>query len=438
MARLSRLASLGRLTSSLAASAVKEQVRGALRISGHEERVSARVEQAREFADNLSKLKGVALKVGQQAAVFAAQLDLPEDVQQALRKVHSEAEPVPFEVISGIVTRELEDDLSALFATFEREPLGTASLAQAHAATLHDGTHVVVKVQHDGVRESVASDLLAVRALLYGGLAMGRQRQEIDGIYAELKARVEEELDYLNEAVNLQDFHQAFGDDPAFRTPRHHPALCTEQVLVMDRIHGAPVHVFAQEADPEVQRVAAVRLGDLFMRMAFRERLLHADPHPGNYLFGDDGSIGIIDFGCVKRFSPFWIGSYARLALAALDREPDTILQAARDLDVWTGNDPRAGEAIVHFCDVIMEPFRDGNIHEVGGPHDTMIERARPAGEEIWKYPEIRGPRDIIFLHRALGGMYALARPLRAAHPWGELMRPHFEYAVAVAEGRAP
>lgn len=437
MAGISRWAKVGRLASRMAGSEVRERVRGALRGRGDHARAraAARVAQARQLAEGLSKLKGAAMKVGQQAAMLAAKLDLPEDVQEALSTLHSEAEPVPFPVIQATLRAELDQPLDSLFAFIDPSPLGTASLAQAHAARLRDGQDVVVKVQHEGIADAVASDLLALRALLAGGRALGRDKAELDDLYAEMKARLSEELDYLNEAVNLQQFHEVYGRDPRFHFPRHHPALCTERVLTMDRIHGRPLQAFAADASPEALQHAAFNLADLFLEMAFRHRLLHADPHPGNYLFHDDGTIGVIDFGCVKRFSPFWMGTYARLVLAALDRDDDGVLQAARDLDAWTGNDPGAGEVILAFCDAVLEPLRDGKSHRIGADEEIMT-RVRPIVERMWRYPEIRGPRDIVFLHRALGGMYTLAQPTGVSAPWGERMRPHLEYAIRVAEGR--
>ena len=139
--RLKRLARLGGLTGRLTGHGIRERLFGD----------GDRTEAARDLAESLSQLKGAAMKVGQQIAVAASALDLPKDVQHALKKLERDAEPVPWWTIQKILERELEDHPDDLFASFDREPLGTASLAQAHAATLHDGRRVVVKVLHRGV-----------------------------------------------------------------------------------------------------------------------------------------------------------------------------------------------------------------------------------------------------------------------------------------------
>ncbi len=434
MSRVGRWAELGGITTRAAGRFVVERVRDRLR--DPKERLRARrdeqIRQAKELAERLSRLKGAAMKVGQQAALLAAQLDLPEEVQGALGRLHADAEPVPFATIKATVEAELEAPLESLFARVESEPLGTASLAQAHAATLHDGTEVVLKVLHEGVREAVQADLIAVKAMLAGGRALGRSGDELNDLFEEAKVHLIAELDYLQEAVHLQLFADAFGDDPRFRTPRHHPSLCTEQVLVMDRLRGQTVTDFAASASPEARQRAALNVAELFLEMTFVKRLLHADPHPGNYLVEADGRVGLIDFGCVKRFDPFWIGRYALLVRGALDADRDTVLRAARDMGAWRGDDPGAAQVIVEFCEAVLSPLR-GREHTIGGDEDAIVERVQPIVQRMWRYPEIRGPRDLLFLHRTLGGLYTMIRPLRATHRWDEILRPYLDHAVAEA-----
>jgi predicted unusual protein kinase regulating ubiquinone biosynthesis (AarF/ABC1/UbiB family) len=423
------------MTSRAAGRYVAERVRDRLR--GPEERLKARrdaqIAQARDLAEKLSRLKGAAMKVGQQAAMLAAQLDMPEEVQAALGKLHSQAEPVPFPLIRAALEAELEGPLTDHFATVDEQPLGTASLAQAHAATLPDGAQVVVKVLHEGVRESVKADLMAVRAMLLGGRALGRNAEEMNDMFEEAQVHLLAELDYYQEAVHLQLFADAFGSDPRFRIPRHHPRLCTDRVLVMDRLYGQTVAEFAKTAGPEERHRAGMNIAEAFLEMTFTHRVLHADPHPGNYLIEPDGRLGLIDFGCVKRFDPFWIGRYARLVRSALDEDEDGILQAARDLDAWRGEDPGAARVILAFCEEVLAPLR-GQEHIIGGPGDQIVERVNPIIQEMWKYPEIRGPRNLLFLHRTLGGLYMLVRPLQVKARWDEVLRPYLDAAIAAAD----
>ena len=424
--RLRRLARLGGLTSKMTGFGVRDRLFG-----GQDPAVAAR-----ELADVLSNMKGAAMKVGQQVSLMASALDLPDDVQTALRRMEKSAEPVPWSVIQEILDKELDDRPEDVFAWIDREPLGTASLAQAHAARLLDGTEVVVKVMHPGVLEGLETDLLALRAVLAGGRLVGRQDRELKGVMREVEARLREEVDYLTEAAHLEMFHGLFDGDPRVAVPAPYVDLCTKRVLVMDRIHGVPLHRFVETASREAQQEAGVRLAHLFFEMAFVHRMLHADPHPGNYLFGDDGRIGLLDFGCVKRFDEFFLGSYARTALYALRGDKVATLAAARELGVWTGDTPEAGEAIWMFCESALEPWRHGPC--VLGGEENLIQRSREASNEIWKYPEVMGVPDMLYLHRTLAGLYTMAKSLQVEHDWGAMLAEYLQYAVDVAEGRNP
>lgn len=435
--KLSRLARLGSLTGRMTGSYLSDKVKGLF--ADEDERKELRERTHRDNAvrmvETLGRLKGAAMKIGQQVAIAAQHLDLPDDVRATLSKLHAEAEPVPAARIREVVQAELEAPISELFADFEDAPLGTASLAQAHAATLPTGEAVVVKVLHDGVAESVETDLLALRALLASGRAMGRDKSEVDGVLREVKDRLREELDYLQEAANIHAFATAFAGDERVRVPSLHPSLCTERVLVMDRLMGVPLEDFASSASDETRQRAGLNLAELFFEMAFVKRLLHADPHPGNYLFEPDGRVGLLDFGCVKRFDPYWIGHYARTVLAALDGDREACLQAVRDLGAWVGDSPEAADAIWDFCQAVVAPWREGS-YTIGGTNDSLLDRARPVAEALWRHREIHGPPDIIFLHRTLGGLYTLARRLKVTAEWGPMLRRYLGHAVGVMEGR--
>ncbi len=429
---VSRWAKLGELTSRLAGDAVAESMANALRSPVERLRAAKQAQQRRaeKLVAGLSRLKGAAMKMGQQAALLASNLDLPPEVQEQLSKLHDKAEPVSWETIRSALEAELGDALEA-FATIDESPLGTASLAQAHAATLHDGSQVVVKVLHHGIDESVEADLLAMKALMSAGRLVGRGRAETSGLFEELAEKLHEELDYTLEAANLTEFHERFGNDERFRIPKVHPDLSTNRVLTMDRIVGKPIGEFLEDASPEARARAGRNLADLFFESAFRHRVLHADPHPGNFLFEPDGRVGVLDFGCVKRFEASWIGRYAKLVMAAVDDDREAILAETRALGAWEGEDPRAAEVIVDFCEAVMGPLRNGPY--TIGSEDHLLERVKPVVERMWGFTEIKGPRHLLFLHRTLGGLYSMMRQLEVTEDWPPRMRPHLEAAAEAA-----
>lgn len=437
--RLRRLARLTGLTSRVTGSFVGERVRSAFRGESDlskEDRDKLFVENTGRIVDTMSNLKGAAMKLGQGMALAARSLDLPPEVAQQLSKLNKDAEPVPFRVIREDVERELGRPLSKAFQSFDEDPLGTASLAQAHRAVLPDGSDVVVKVLHRGIDDSVATDLLALKAVLLGSRVLRRDKSEVDAAFAEIQARLEEELDYLQEAANIHQFHELWGSDPDVRVPKVYGSHSTERVLTLDRLEGVHVDEFAQTASPQAKQRAGETLARLYYTMAFRHRVLHADPHPGNYLFTEDGTVGLLDFGCVKRFDEFWIGRYCRIARYAIDGERARALFEAREMGALVGNDKRASEALWVFFDALAHHLRKGPF-TLGSDNDNIVEEMRPVGRALGNHPSVRVPPDVIFLHRSLGGIYSIAKRLQPTLDPGALFMEVCDEAIARAEGRA-
>ncbi|MCB9779044.1 MAG: AarF/ABC1/UbiB kinase family protein [Alphaproteobacteria bacterium] len=435
--RVARLARLGGLSGKLSGQWLGHRVADTFR--GAQERATARArlqkESAAQMAETLGTLKGAAMKVGQQVALAARNLDLPEDVQAALDRVHDQAEPVPFDEIVADIESELGRPLAQSFSHVEPTPLGTASLGQAHAALLPDGRPVVVKVLHRGIETSVASDLAAIKAMFVGSRVLRRDRAELDAMFGEIRERLEEELDYLQEAANIEAFRAVYGADPRVALPVVHPSHSTERLLTMDRVPGVPLAAFVETASPAARQRAGRTLGQLVHEQVFLHRMLHADPHPGNFLFSPDGTVGLLDFGCVKHLDEYWIATYAHAGLALLDDDRAAYLQACRDMGSWVGDDPDAGELLWALGREIGVPFRTPG-YTAGGPDDRLWERMQPIGRRMLLFPEIRGVPAQVMLHRTIGGVYAMLRDLKASTDWGAMLRPTALAAIARAEGR--
>ncbi len=436
--RLGRLARLGGLTSRVSGSYLGQQVKGLLQ--SEEDRESSmralHIDNARKIAETMGQLKGAAMKVGQSVALALEGTDLPPEVAGAMRRLNDKAQPIDFEIIKEDVEAHLEQPLTEAFAWFDPAPIGTASLGQAHAARLHDGQEVVVKVLHRGIEGSVASDLGALKAMFVSGRILRRDKREVEEIFDEIRERLEEELDYYQEAANLEYFHKVFASDKGIRVPRTVPSHCTDRVLTMERIAGASIDRFLETSTPKARQRAGLALARSFHVMTYDLNRLHADPHAGNYQFDDDGTVGILDFGCVKHFDPYAIGGYARLALACLELDRPAAIQRAKDCGFLTSDRPEAEEVIWEMCQILSTPFRAGP-YTAGSSDDAVQARLKGLGPRVLRYPEIRTVKELIYVHRALGGIYALLRRMHTRADWGAMTRPYLELAVARAEGRA-
>lgn len=434
--RLGRLARLGGLGARVTGSYIGQKVREVLgRAEGDTD--ALHVKNAKDIAEQMRQMKGAAMKLGQQLALYADSFGLPEDVTAILGTLNAKAEPVPFSIIREEVERELDGRIEDHFAWFDPAPLGTASLGQAHAARLPDGREVVVKVLHRGVEASMATDLLALKGLMLSSRAMRRSKEEMDDIFDELRDRLQEELDYVQEAANIQAFTAIYGEDPRVRIPRVDVSRSTSRVLTLDRLPGVPVETFLEIASPEARQRAGRTLGEIYFEQVYEHRLLHSDPHPGNYLFELDGRVGLLDFGCVKRLDEFWLGTYARAAKACVDARADDCVEGLIDLGFWDGKGEEARRALWNFADGLGRGFRLGAV-ELGGPDETLLRDLTPLVAEVLKHPNIRASKDVIMVHRTLGGLYTLAGRLRARADWGALAHYWSARAIARAEGRPP
>jgi predicted unusual protein kinase regulating ubiquinone biosynthesis (AarF/ABC1/UbiB family) len=435
--KFSRLARLGSLTSRVSGSYFGQQVKGVFQNPENRERALKKLhlQNAERIVDTMGTLKGAAMKVGQSLAVAIDGVDLPPDVARILGKLHDSAEPIPFEDIRDTIEGELEAPLSELFADFDEVPLGAASLAQAHAARLKDGTQVVVKALYTGIEDSVDADLGALKTLLVTSKVLRRDPAEVAAIFDEIRARLHEELDYYQEAANLVFFHAAMADLPNLSIPNIHPELCTGRVLTMDRLVGQSADAFAESASAEARQRAGDVLVHTFYDMVYRLRTLHADPHGGNYLFESDGAVGLIDFGCVKRLDLYWVADYARMAIACVDGDQETMMAIAHKLGVLAKRDAAAEATLWEVARIVIEPLRHDH-YQCGGAADNVTAQLAVKAPGILRHRALRSPPELVFLHRALGGVYTLLRKIGHSANYGALFRLHAVHAIGVAEGR--
>ncbi len=253
----------------------------------------------------LNQLKGTALKVSQLLSAHAE--FLPLAVREELAKGNYQVTPLNRALVHKVFRAEFGQAPEHLFATFESQACAAASLGQVHYATLADGSAVAVKVQYPGIGSSINSDLRMVRSMLDTlGPSTGLMPPPavIDQMMAEVAHKLGEELDYEHEAAQLAWFRERV-TLPGVVIPRPYPEQSSRRVLTMERLTGLHLDDWLATNPGQLARDRAGQLLlDWFFHSVFELGRVHADPHPGNFLFMPDGRLGLLDFGCTKQISP--------------------------------------------------------------------------------------------------------------------------------------
>ena len=275
------------------------------------------------------------IKLGQ---ILSTRPDLlPSEYIAELARLQDAVPPEPFPLIQGQVEKELGKSMADLFAGFEEQPLGSASLGQVHAARLLTGEEVVVKVQRPGVEKTVEEDIhiLMDAARLASTQTTWGQIYDLPALVQEFANTIREELDYYREGRNAERIASNFAGDPALLVPRINWALTTRRVLTMERIHGIKINNLAALDQAGIDRQALARVGaGIIVKMVLEDGYFHADPHPGNFLVSPGPVIGLLDYGMVGELGDETRHTLLLLFLAVLDRDMERVVDRLSDLGV--------------------------------------------------------------------------------------------------------
>lgn len=296
----------------------------------------------------LEELGPIYVKFGQ---ILSTRRDLlPPDIADALALLQDHVTPFDTDKAKAIVEAELGQSIEHCFASFENEPLASASIAQVHGATLPDGQAVVVKVVRPGIEQQIKSDL----TLLYNLAKLVRRyhpegdRIRPDDVVAEFERVIINELDMQAEAANCTMIRRNFEHSQELYIPKIHWPLTANRVLVMERVSGIPVRDIDKLKESGVDLEALARLGiRLFYRQVFRDNLFHADMHPGNILVDVRNpakpSFIALDFGIVASLTQKDLYYIGENFLAIFNREYRRVAELHVEAG-WVPADTRVDE----------------------------------------------------------------------------------------------
>lgn len=412
-------------------------------LAGGARNVSFEVHQRRaaNLTDTIAHLGPTFVKLAQ---VFSARADiLPEPYLSEISRLQDQIPPDDPRAIIKVIEADLGGLIETFFEDFERTPVATASLGQVHKARVH-GQLVAVKVLRPNVEELVAVDLeISFRILhLLNVIFPNHHVRALTNVVREFSVRVQEEMDFRLEAEHIGLFHKHFGTDKRVRAPNVLSAFTRRRVLVTEWCHGDKVDRLQARFDAAELDFTTMMmtLTEIYLRMLLVEGFMHADPHPGNILVQDDGTIVFLDWGMVVQLPRSTRDTILRVALAAGRDDLDALINGMYDLGVI---DPEISRAEVRdaAADVlaVIERMRELGVRKV----QQMIKEIM---DTFYMWP-LQLPRELVYFFRAsallegIGFRYDpafmgldIARPV-IRQMKGELLKATKKDAKAIAFG---
>ncbi|MHB1160469.1 MAG: ABC1 kinase family protein [Chloroflexota bacterium] len=275
------------------------------------------------------------IKLGQ---ILSTRADLlPPEYVRELSKLQDAVPPEPLPNVEARIEGELGRPVLEVFARFDPQPLGSASIGQVHAARLTTGDEVVVKVQRPGVEELIEEDvaILMDMARLAAGRTVWGQVYDLPGMVEEFAETLRGELDYTREASNAERIGRNFAADHSLHVPAVYRPLSTRRVLTMERLQGIKIGDLRALDEAGIDRGDLARTGArIVLKMVLEDGFFHADPHPGNFLVEPGPVIGLVDYGIVGRLDEANRYGLIFLFVAILDQDMDRVVDRLVDLGV--------------------------------------------------------------------------------------------------------
>ncbi len=376
---------------------------------------------AADLAKALGNLKGPLVKAAQLLAVVPDLL--PEEVAAELRQLQSNAPAMGWLFVKRRMKAELGSDWQARFASFEREAAAAASLGQVHKAVLPDGRQVACKLQYPDMSSAVEADLVQLKTLMgmfkrYEGIIDTRE------IFSELTYRLREELDYEQEARYAKAFGQILQGTAKVNVPQVVDELSSRRLITLSWLEGRPFIDFLddQATSQEARNRIAMEMFRAWYTPFYHYGMIHGDPHFGNYAISADGSLNLLDFGCVRIFEPRFVGGVIDLYRAIRDGDQALAVHAyeAWGFEVLT---KEIIETLNIWASFLYGPLMEDKAQLLQGGETTKRGQAAMSNvrAELKRIGGVTIPKPFVFMDRAAIGLGSVFTRLKAEVNWYQL-----------------
>lgn len=349
-------------------------------------------------------LRGVLIKMCQAIATRSDRF--PPSFIERLKQAHDAVPPLAFPLIKAQVERELGRPLTAAFASFEETPVASASLAQVHAARLHDGREVAVKVQYPDVEAIVRTDLANMRRFCAIYEKLDPQPMELMPLLEELATHIGFELDFTREAESAERVQRLFQHNERVLVPEIHRELSSPRVLTMQWLRGIKITEKQQLIDAGLEpREVLQDLMHVFVHMIMADGFFQADPHPGNLMVTPDGKIIVLDFGLSKELPEgFGLGLF-ELMFSMMTLNEAAMVRAFRELGFATKTGD--GKTFIAIAKRMLRRSRTGRFEG-----EFTEEMTGELFEAIRQDPVVSVPSDFVLVGRVFSLLSGIAHTL--------------------------
>jgi len=385
------------------------------------------------------QLEGLFIKVGQLLSILTN--FLPEAFHGPLEGLQDQIPARPFSEIQERIQREFGKKPKELFRSFSESPIAAASIGQAHRAELNDGTQVVVKVQHANIEKVAEVDLRIIQQLT----RLSSWFFNINGMehaYTQVRKMIEEELDFKREAEAMEAIRKNLTEEQGLAIPQIFPEYCTDRVLTTAFRNGVKVSNVGQLEEWKLdRRELAERLVHAYCQMVFKDGFYHADPHPGNILIEEDGTIVLLDFGAVATLTQKTRDGLLQLIEGAAKNDSDKIISSLKDMDFIA-----KGEEAEKMAERMIEAFRNFLQNEVQfeglnfkdikvNPFETSLYNLFTDVGLINITSAVQVPKDYILLNRMVTLLLGICNTLDSQMNPLKVVRPYFQEFILGEQG---
>jgi len=410
---LERLWKTGRGAAGLALSVVGGTLRG--KGEGLE---AADLRAVSQLVSRLGELKGLAMKAGQVLGYIDP--TLPPELRGLLSVLQTASPASPFPQVEATLRDAFGPRADVLLAGLERQPVSVASIGQVHRARLPEGTDVAVKVRHPGIHEALQGDFrVAATGSSFASVLLPGASSSIKGFIDEARTVLLEECDFCLERERQATFARLYAQDEVLLIPAVEPEWCASAVLTTRWLPGQSFDAFlATNPSRELRDRMGVALFSFYIGTLYRHGLFHADPHPGNYAFREDGRVVVYDFGCVRSFDKATVLAFSALVDAVRADEVGRVREALVALGAQPPGDAESVAKLRTLLRGFFAPLLERGPRPV---HPGSGFEAQQVLRDKRFLAKLALPGRFLFLFRLRFGLYAVLARLGAVADWGAL-----------------